>query len=113
MSDMDGENKLAGTVKAVLDTSLENLDDQALARLQEARRKALKATPDGIPTFVWTGGLATASILLLITGIWLSQPASLPVVSLEEVEVLAAAEDPEFYEDLEFYHWLAETDLSG
>lgn len=113
MNDMDKEKKFAGSVKSVLDTSLEDVDHSTLVRLRAARRKALESTPKGIPAFLWTGGLATASILLLVTGLWLFQSPSSPGMNLEDIEVLAAAEDPEFYADLEFYHWLAETDRPG
>lgn len=113
MNDRDKEKKFAGSVKAVLDRSLEDLDGSVQVRLREARRKALESTPKGIPAFLWAGGFATASVLVLVTGLWLFQPASSPVMSLEDVEVLAAAEDPEFYDELDFYHWLAETDRSG
>lgn len=100
--------------KALLDRRAEELDGLTLERLRRARRAALAGPPRStraLGRLVWAGGLATAAVALVAGSLWLLQPATHPPVgALEDLEILAASENLDFYEDLEFYRWLAESD---
>ncbi|MCI0659204.1 MAG: hypothetical protein L0170_19290, partial [Acidobacteria bacterium] len=54
-------------------------------------------------------GLATASVVILAGLLWLFAPNGAgPLPGHEDFELLTSAEGLEFYEDLEFYGWLAD-----
>jgi hypothetical protein len=52
--------------------------------------------------------LALASVAALVVGlqVFRSQAPSVPVPELQHLELLAAADSLQFYEDLEFLQWL-------
>jgi hypothetical protein len=101
-------------VRRTLDESVDNLDAQILSRLTQARHDALeqvKSKPylHKYPFWLTTAALvATAAAVLL--AIFLSRDPSIPQYysAIEDVEILAASENPEFFSELEFYAWLAE-----
>ncbi|MGH7207209.1 MAG: DUF3619 family protein [Nitrospiraceae bacterium] len=95
--------------KATLDQGLEELNAETLARLRAARRRALAEQPRKFPKLALAGGLATASVVILAGLLWLLVPNGTgPLPGHEDFELLTSAEGLEFYEDLEFYGWLAD-----
>jgi hypothetical protein len=54
--------------------------------------------------------MATATIALLAFSFLLEAPpdSGLPPITAGDLEILASGEDLEFYDRLEFYHWLEE-----
>ncbi len=110
MNDLNKEKQFVRAMKSVLDEELEHMDGLTLTQLQAARRKALATTPPGFSTALWAGGLAAAILLLMVMGVWFLQAPSIPAMNYEDLEVLAAVDDPDFYNELEFYHWLSEMD---
>lgn len=94
------------------------LDDTTRVRLRAARLRALDALDDRpaitAPTITGFGVPAVAAIAaaaivtMLIVPRWSADPPPDPIASLglEDLDILAASEDLELYEHLEFYRWL-------
>jgi len=101
-------------VRRTLDDSVENIDAQTLSRLTQARHDALeqvRSKPYLHRHRFWltTAGLVTTAAAVLLA-IFLIRPPSTPQYysAIEDVEILAANESPEFFSNLEFYAWLVE-----
>jgi hypothetical protein len=99
------EEQLRGSLRG----QEQELDAATLRRLAVARRSALGAAPRPWLRFLTPaiGGAVLATLIgvaVLVPGI--NRPA--PNVSSEQL-----VENPEFYRDLDFYLWLAESDMGG
>jgi len=113
-ADSDGDQALVSVAKAALDRSVEALDAETLARLRMTRQRALAVQPSRFPRLVLVGGFATASVAILASLLWLFAPNGTgPLPGHEEFELLTAADGLEFYENLEFYGWLAESERAS
>ncbi len=123
----DERKEMLAQIRKALDESSDNLDPATLGLLRERRRRALAGEParaSGTGRFrqwctaVLGGGdggtrapaayLLTSVAIVVVAGwFWLSRPAELADVSvLGNLDLLTAAEDPEFYEQLDFYIWM-------
>lgn len=113
-NDNNHERVFLERVRRTLDDSVDNLDAQTLSRLTQARQDALEqveSKPYLHKHRFWltTAGLvATAAAVIL--AIFLTRVPSVPQYysAIEDVEILAASENPEFFSELEFYAWLVE-----
>lgn len=114
------DRALAAHVIRYLDQSVERLDPTTLARLHRARAEAVnvRSRAAKLRTRVWwvPASVATALIVAALT-LWVWSPKEQHdqnrVLPFEDVDLLASAEPFEFYEDLEFYHWLSAEDHAG
>lgn len=112
MSAQDKEKQFVDNVKKALDLDAENLDAGTQSKLTRIRHRALDAGErNGLDIRQWFTvpriGWATACILVLGLTIYVQQPnGALP--PLEDIDLLAAEDNLEFYDGLEFYAWLAE-----
>ncbi|WP_455366799.1 hypothetical protein [Kaarinaea lacus] len=111
--------------KTTLESSVEQIDDHTQARLAAIRRRAVDTAANKPPLassvfsrwFLPVGGLATAcaAVLVAVT-LWTQEPEqnSAPVAVLEDLNILTGSDELEFYQELEFYEWLAanEQDVS-
>jgi hypothetical protein len=112
---MDSDDAFLRQVRQDLDHSCAALDGQTLSRLNRIRHTALerKAVRRRSPFLLPFGGLVTASVLVF--SVMLSDRTQDPVETapaaaaeqLEDMELLSASEGLDFYEELEFYQWLA------
>lgn len=101
----------------LLDKSARELDDTIVARLRAARAGAWQraaaapTAPMRRPRPRWwlpVGSVAFAGVTVAVVGVlWFGTPAGIPVNGFEDIELLASKESPDFYTELEFYHWLA------
>jgi anti-sigma-K factor RskA len=102
------EAALVHSIRTELERSCAALDGETLSRLHRMRSEALAVRKSN-----WQGWwlpFATAAVLVLaLSLLWpISQvPAEAPDLLLEDIEVLVAEEELEFYADYEFYQWLA------
>lgn len=113
----DTDRRLETQARRQLDAAAQNLDADTAARLRAARARAWQLAEQAPRTTVarprrrwWlpVGGLAVAGVVLAIAGtLWFAAPGGAPVTGLEDAELLAARESPEFYAEIEFYNWLA------
>ncbi len=116
-SDMtNSEDKLINRTRRVLDERADQLDDKIVARLRDARLRAIEvaARKNARPAWIKpVGGLVTATLVVgVATTLWLANP-SVPKHGVEDMELLASTESPEFYQDLDFYLWLEERTRAG
>ncbi|MCG6980961.1 MAG: DUF3619 family protein [Deltaproteobacteria bacterium] len=113
-NDNNHERVFLEKVRRTLDDSVENLDAQTLSRLTQARHNAVeqvKSKPYLRTHRFWltTAGLVTTAAAVLLA-IFLTRAPSVPQYysAIEDVEILAANDSPEFFSQLEFYAWLVE-----
>lgn len=121
----DEHRRLTDTVRRALDRTVAQLDDVTLKHLRAARERALDAARAGtgthrLPRHRLHGPLGAAVAVTLVAAVgawlWLSLPADsgpTPVAALDDLELLAQQEAPDFYADLEFYRWLASHRQAG
>lgn len=110
------EQRWLHTAKALLDRSADELDQPTTLRLQRARVRAMTGRPRSARSGRWmfAGGLTTASAMILASVVWFSKPAAvIPLHEADDVEVVTAAEHLEFYDEIEFYQWLADHPSEG
>jgi len=92
------------------------LDDIVVAKLRAARLRATEIAARKNERPAWfrpVGGLVTATLVVGIAAtLWVTNPA-VPRYGVEDIDILASAESPEFYQDLEFYLWLEEQPRAG
>lgn len=119
MIDRDREQELALRARTALDESIDALDGETVARLASARRRALGfERRRSRPALVAAGGLLAATLALAIgVSWWTRSSAELAAVespeALEDLELLAANEELDLYENLEFYEWLEADGVTG
>jgi hypothetical protein len=97
--------------RALLDASAQSLDAATLSRLNRARQAALAQRQR--KTRAWwlpAAGLAATCALVLAVVAWYPHPRGgvTPATraAAADVDVAAADDGIEFYQDLEFYAWL-------
>lgn len=109
----DKDQALLQRARQDLDELEAKLDGRIRARLRAVRRQAL-AVGDRRQRWQrpqrWMplGALATGVAVLAVAAlVWLSLPsAQVPPLGMEDLELLAAQENIDFYGDLDFYYWL-------
>ncbi len=112
--DEQDESAFLQHAKATLDRGDEELDPVVTTRLRQARRDALRGRARRPAWVLPTGALAAAASLVIGVGVWLHQPAPRGAAPLlDDVELLSTSEDLEFYENLEFFYWLANEHEAG
>jgi len=117
MNEQDKEKQFIDNVKKALDLGAENLDAGTQSKLTRMRHQALDAGErKGFDIRQWftlpAVGWATACILVLGLTIYMKQPNG-TVPPLEDIDLLAAEDNLEFYDGLEFYAWLAEENIDA
>jgi len=115
--DRDNEKDLLDSVNQQLDKSAQSLSNDDLRALRLARAQAIEQLNK--PKRVWQpiAAVATAaSVVAIVIGLQGIQTARVnidPTQSIEDLSLLGATEELEFYEDLEFYQWLEFEDRAG
>lgn len=100
------DRALARKLRAQLRAS-EELDYVTQAKLSAARARAVAATHR--PTGWWmAGGLTAAAVLAAV--LVLRTPQAIAPSGTDTLELLTDDLEPEFYQDLDMYQWLADSD---
>jgi len=113
----------SASVPAEIEARLDDIRQRAIAKLELSREKSLHSSVaalrqqfgvllDSLKMPMPARLMATACIM--VTAVSLFYVALRPPGSLsfeEEISLIASADDIELYENLEFYLWLAETEL--
>jgi hypothetical protein len=126
MTEQQREEEFLERIKQRLDESAEQTDELTLARLGAARRRAVEAGSrrHGIwplsdvlaagrgRRYTWLVG---AFLLVLLVAIWRLQMNAAPPQTLlfDDMELLGAAEELEFYQELDFFIWAADERNEG
>jgi hypothetical protein len=118
MTHKQHDNEFLDRVKANLDAAEEQLDEHTRSRLTSIRHEALERgqvrRPPWIQWLLPAGGLAVAvTVAALSVNLWTTKPVMEEPLSLEDMALLSDSEGPEFYEDLDFYQWLAEEEQNA
>lgn len=120
MKSKDNEQQqIVSSVQNELDKSCDRLDGQILSRLNTIRNDALEKSKEAQAKRFFLApfaGLVTACLVLVMVSFW-NQHTSLPIPNtnssaLEDLDILISTDNIEFYEDFEFYQWLAENESS-
>lgn len=116
----DKEARFLEKTRQALLASEGRLDAATLARLREARAKAVEAAGEGsrgffrVPNWMRAGAFATAAAAVILFAVWVDPPKQeLPVKSVDEFEIVLYADNLELYEDMDFYEWLADVGNGG
>lgn len=114
------EEALVAHIKQQLDDSCDSLDYATQLKLKQAREKALSqsaASTSRLKRWQWIGIpslAATAAVAIITISSVINTPSSgesPESLFFQDLELLAAEEDLELIEELEFYQWL-ESDAS-
>ena len=109
------EEDFLASVKAKLDESEQLLTADELRALRLRRADALEQLSK--PKRYWqpVAALATAaSVVAIVVGLQGIQTVSVePIQSMEDLPLLSASEELEFYDELEFYQWLEFEEHAG
>lgn len=113
MKNQDNENSFLRKVKHSLDQGEEDIPAETLSRLHGIRQDALKIKKKEsnwgikwIPTPY--PALATATMVLLAVLLFFpGDRDQAPFNPVDDLEILASNNKIEFYEELDFYAWLA------
>jgi len=110
------EKHLLEKIKDLLDQGMEDLNSLTGQRLENLRINALRALEEKhLPFFTpwhWivVGGFSTAMIATAVFFLWVSpSPAVLPVSRVDDFEIITSRDHIDFYQNLDFYHWLVTT----
>ena len=108
----DKDTEFVTRAREQLDRYAEDTDELTRARLAAIRKRALEQAAR--PAYRWlpATGLATAAALLLAVLLWQQHAGDLQGVQ-EDWDILAAGEELELIEELEFYDWLEQTQSSS
>ena len=105
---MANDSNTTKTVKRILDTGTDALDSTTLARLRQVRKEALQQSPGrGVRWWMPMSAMgATAAAVLVATWLTTTVAPQARVEGIEDIEILAAADNTELYEQMDFYEWL-------
>ena len=113
----NSEETFLDSVKQQLDKSEQSLSADELRSLRLARAQAIEELNKPKRSWQPIAAVATAaSVVAIVIGLQGIQTASVdvdPTQSIEDISLLSATEELEFYEDLEFYQWLEFEDRAG
>ena len=113
----DSEKDFLDAVKQQLDESEQSLSANELRSLRLARAQAIEQLNKPKRAWLPIATVATAaSVVAIVVGLQGIQTGRVnvdPTQSIEDLPLLSATEELEFYEDLEFYQWLEFEDRTG
>jgi hypothetical protein len=114
-SNENGEREVVQIVREALDRGVTKLDSRTADRLRRIRVTAVEQAGAGRPRWFAVHRWATASgitafaLLVVVVSLWVSVPRQIqPPGQVDDIEILAAKEHLDIYEDIEFYRWLAD-----
>ncbi len=114
MDEQEREKQIVEKIRGFLNESTESLSPDIRLRLQESRIQALRVVEKRrawffpFPRWITVGSLATVMTAILIFFFWFDVPTQeVPTKQVEDFEILTSREKIDFYQDLEFFRWLA------
>ncbi len=114
MNASDQEKQFLEKARNLLNEGVENLDEQTCQCLQNMRIEALRSMEEKSSglfvslRWIMVGGFATATMAAVALFFWLStSPENLPAKHAEDFEIITSQERIDFYQNLDFYRWLA------
>ena len=97
--------------RELLQEGATRLDGRTLSRLTQARHAALERLQRPVRPrwFAWVPAGAAAALAVLAVMLWPGGGEPLPATPLDDLEIIADTEAPDFVddgEDLDFYEWV-------
>jgi hypothetical protein len=119
MKENELEKSLCDKIKKCLDEDIEKLDPPTVRALRGVRSEVLdfferKRGFQIIPRWITAGGIATSTVLIASVSVFFfssQKPSSLK--NPDDFELLSVKGQPELYQDLDFYRWLADQKDQG
>lgn len=110
---VDDENVISKVCDA-LDDSVKRMDADTSQRLVTARKNALQHTQKrfSVPK-LFTAAATTFSILIAVVIVTTQFNQPVEIEDPQVIELVATQDTTEFYEELEFYTWLVEEDVTS
>jgi len=108
---MANDSKSAKNVKRALDTSADELDATTLAKLRRIRHDALRHSGQSPRStrrwWIPVGAIGTTAVAALVAT-WMTTALApqAHVDGIEDIELLASADNTDLYEQMDFYEWL-------
>jgi hypothetical protein len=100
-------------IKRQLDREADTLDQSVQQRLRQGRAAAL-ASGEARRGRLWLEAAAFASLLVVAVVLWVGVPEQKQqTLALDDMELLADSQEPEFYQELDFYYWLEQQNDQG
>ena len=105
--------------RAQLNRAADDLDEFSVARLRAGRKRAIAAAGARRRLRpVWWLPLSSAAVAAVVTVTvatnWWRAPTVQPVMTAaEDIELLATGEEPEFFNDIDFYTWIEDQRDAG
>ena len=115
------EQQFLNNISDELDRSCDGLDGHTQSRLNSIRHAALEHSRKSPSRTLLSpfGGLVTACVLVLVVGMLYQGQLEIPaqagpdnISPMEDLDILTSAESLELFENLEFYQWLEENEIS-
>ena len=115
MKQNDKDQAFLHNARHLLDQSVDAIDEETSFRLRQIRHQVLNTKPETRNWFApYSAFAATAAVLVLTVTVWLTQaPTMNDELVLEDIPLLAASEELDFYQELEFYNWLDDEQING
>jgi hypothetical protein len=110
--DAPSASALLADIKQQLDNSVDALDAVTCARLQAARLNALQTQGRRIWA-IYAAPALMASLLVFSLAVFISTQPPGGATLMEDIQMLGANEEIDFYENLEFYQWLDAQQANG
>lgn len=117
------EKHFLDEARRILKVAEQELDAATLSRLRAARARTLDPITPRDDARAWrpawllpVGGFAAAGVVLAVAGmLWFTTPSGngVSLSGIENLDLLTAVDNPEFYADLDFYRWLASQNHAG
>jgi hypothetical protein len=111
----DDSAELEERAKALFDASVERLDGHKRSELTRARQAALDELKHRRARPRWLthplGGLTAAALVAIAVLMWpgvIRTPTGAGAVLLDDLEIVANADEIEMLQDVDFYAWLDE-----
>jgi hypothetical protein len=113
MSESDREQEFLNKVRNTLDRSVDELDAATASRITQARHAALESKSGSRVRNVWLPAAAAVAASAAVVAVIATRAPGEAAPMLDDLELIAAPDDPEFYRDLEFYAWLDTHESAG
>ncbi len=110
----DKDDRLQAAIKQQLDHEAERLDEDSQRSLRLARATALATTEKPRRGKLWLDVSMISMVVVVAVALYLVTPEQAQLAPVfDDLEMLAGSEEPEFYQELDFYYWLEAQNEQG
>lgn len=109
------EQEFVSQIREALDTSVNRLDADTRHKIAERRQHALvKHKKNSSIIFRWSkpAFAIAASVLIALAIVKIQSPNTLEQENVEALELIVSQDTLDMYEELDFYVWLADEDVT-